>query len=288
MIRLYVDWPFNCYVILSFELGIDRTIICWKLFESLNLVNSKILIMLFSREKVALVKVFISHLNCCDAGHDNPQYVTENRRRAMEKINFPLTSMISLKMVHGNAVAIVDESWDNMDILEADAVITKQKHVVLAADSADCPIVLLADEQAAIIGLVHAGWKSAKLNILEKTIEQMILLGANQNNISAVIGPCIAKTSYEVSPEFYQQFLVDSGDNHIYFSPSQKQGHFMFDLLQFVKDKLIRLTLKTITAIDLDTYTNEEFFFSCRRSFHRGDSDFGGHLSCIYFAQQTS
>lgn len=90
---------------------------------------------------------------------------------------------------------------------------------------------------------------------------------------------------YQVSSEFHQQFLLDSSDNLIYFSPSKNHGHFMFDLLQFVGDKLNKLTLKSVTAIGLDTYMNEELFFSCRRAHHRGDSDFGGHLSCVYFNQ---
>lgn len=111
----------------------------------------------------------------------------------------------------------------------------------------------------------------------------MILLGANQNNIFSVIGPCVTKNSYEVSYEFYQQFLLDSDDNHVYFSPSKKHGHFLFNLLEFVRNKLSKLALKSVTSIDLDTYTNEDLFFSYRRSYHKGDSDYGGHLSCIYF-----
>ena len=228
-------------------------------------------------------KGYYNSLNCNDTGADDPENVKENRRRALKKLKFSLESMITVKMVHGNKVAVIDESWDEKNKPEADAMVTRQRNIVLASDSADCPIVLFADEQAEIIGLTHAGWRSAKLDIIKKTVEEMILLGANQNNILAVIGPCIAKNSYEVSSEFHQQFLLDSNDNHVYFSSSNKHAHFMFDLLQFVRDKLAKLALKSITAIDLDTYTNEELFFSYRRSYHKGDADYGGHLSCIYF-----
>lgn len=239
----------------------------------------------FFTRKGGISKGLYNSLNCNDTSADDPENVKENRRRALKQLNVPLESMITVKMVHGNKVIVVDESWDNENRPEADAMVTRQKNVVLASDSADCPIVLFADEHAEIIGLTHAGWRSAKSDIIEKTVEEMILLGAKKNNIFAIIGPCIIKNSYEVSSEFHQQFLLDSSDNLIYFSPSKNHGHFMFDLLQFVGDKLNKLTLKSVTAIGLDTYMNEELFFSCRRAHHRGDSDFGGHLSCVYFNQ---
>lgn len=225
---------------------------------------------------------YYNSLNCNDTSKDNPENVKENRRRALKQLNLPLESMITVKMIHGSKVAIVDGSWDSKNRPEADAMVTREKGIVLAADSADCPIVLFADDQAKIIGLAHAGWRSAKADLIEKTIEEMLLLGANKNNILSVIGPCISKKSYEVSSEFYREFLLDSDGNHVYFSPSKKEGYFMFDLPHFVRNKLSKLALKSVTSIDLDTYTNEALFFSYRRSCHQGDSDYGGHLSCIY------
>lgn len=222
-------------------------------------------------------------LNCNDMGEDKPDNVQENKRRALAYLNRPVESMITVSMVHSNQVAIIDKSWDTHSRPEADAMVTKLKQVVLASDSADCPIVLLADEQAEIIGLAHAGWKSARLGIIENTVEKMLGLGAKRNQIIAVIGPCITKESYEVGSTFYQQFLLDNDQNEIYFCSSEKDGHYLFDLLNYVKDDLIRLALKSVSAIGLDTYANEDLFFSCRRAYHRNEPDFGGHLSCIYF-----
>lgn len=50
----------------------------------------------------------------------------------------------------------------------------------------------------------------------------------------------------------------------------------MFYLLHFVKNKLMALHLKSVSTIGLDTYSNEELFFSCRRAYHRKEADFGG------------
>ncbi|KTD47280.1 hypothetical protein Lrub_2202 [Legionella rubrilucens] len=57
----------------------------------------------------------------------------------------------------------------------------------------------------------------------------------------------------------------------------------MFDLLNYNKDKLLRYHLKLVTALGVDTYSNKELFFSCRRSYHQEEPDFGCHLACIYF-----
>ena len=220
-------------------------------------------------------------LNCAVDSLDDAQSVLDNRQRAMAHLSFSLNALVSVNNVHGNQVALIEQMGDQQKT-DADAMVTKLKKVVLASDSADCPIVLFADKQAEIIGLAHAGWKGAKLGIVEKTVEKMIFLGANQDNICAVVSPCITQNSYEVSEEFYQQFLAERHNNEVYFIQSKKQGHFLFDLLNYVQDKLRRLSLKSVTAIGLDTYSNEELFFSCRRAYHQGETDFGGQLSCVY------
>lgn len=248
-----------------------------KEFSRLNSVGHA-----FFTRQGGISKGVYDSLNCCFKGNDNPKHVTENRRMAVEQLKFPLQAIRSVEMVHGDAVLVVNQSWQNHNQFQADAMVTNQKHLILATDSADCPIVLLADVQAKVIGLAHAGWRSAKIGIIEKTIEHMILLGANKNHISAVIGPCITQDSYEVDSNFYQQFLLERDENQTYFEPSKNYGHHMFNLPNYVKDRLSQLKLQSISTINLDTYTNEDLFFSCRRACHRKENDFGGHLSCIF------
>ena len=236
----------------------------------------------FFTRKGGVSKEHYAALNCSYMCLDKPELITENRRLAMAKLNFQLNSLVTVKNVHGNQVVVVDEPWTEQNKPNADALVTKLKNIVLASDSADCPIVLFADEQAEIIGVAHSGWQGAKKGVVENTVAQMVLLGANQQHICAVISPCITQNSYEVGPEFHQQFLSETQANTQYFEPSIKQGHFMFDLLHYVKDKLLRLKLKSVSVIGLDTYANDDLFFSYRRAFHKGEPDFGGQLSCIY------
>ncbi len=237
----------------------------------------------FFTRKGGVSEGYYRSLNCSSSCSDKPEHIKENIRRAMAYLNKTVDSFTTVKNIHGNQVVVVETQWLPGKEPQADAMVTCLPNIVLASDNADCPIVLFAEEQSGIIGLAHAGWKGAKLNIIENTVAKMVSLGAKQNNISAVISPCISQDSYEVNSEFHQQFLLINRANTSYFAPGEKSGHFQFNLFQFVKDKLLRLALKSVTAIGLDTYKNEDLFFSCRRAYHQGDADFGGQLSCIYF-----
>jgi len=222
-------------------------------------------------------------LNCSYTTPDSPDNVRENRRRVMSHFGLSLDALVTVKNVHGNQAVIVDRLWSEQQKPQADAMVTNQRKIMLGTDSADCPIVLFADEKSHVIGLAHAGWRGAKNGIIESTIEKMISLGAKTQHMIASISPCIAQDSYEVSEEFHQQFLDEHDNNEIFFRPSIKENHFHFDLPSYVKNRLLKFNLKLISnEVAFDTYPDEKRFFSCRRSFHRGEDDFGGHFSCIY------
>lgn len=220
-------------------------------------------------------------LNCAYASKDDAVKVRENRRRITSHFGFSLESLVTVRNTHSNKVVVVDQVWLENEKPEADAMVTKQREVILGSDSADCPIVLFVDVRASVIGLAHAGWRGAKNGILESTVTQMASLGATPGNIVAAISPCISQDSYEVGDDFYQQFVCDSLDNRCYFKKADNLNHFMFDLPKYVKDCLMRLKLGSVGWIGIDTYADKRFF-SCRRSYHAGEDDFGGHFSCIY------
>ena len=222
-------------------------------------------------------------LNCAYPSHDDSEAVQENLRRALAHLGHPLSSLATVRNVHGNTAVIIDQVSPDAPKLLADAMVTKQPQLILGSDSADCPIVLFAAEEAKVIGLAHAGWKGAKSGILEATLDKMKILGAKPQQITAAISPCIAQNSYEVSFDFYQQFLDEDSANQQYFKDAQQARHYFFDLLAYVKNRLQQLGLKSVSAeVALDTYSDEKRFFSYRRARHRNEPYFGGHLSCIF------
>ncbi len=81
---------------------------------------------------------------------------------------------------------------------------------------------------------------------------------------------------------FKKQFCEESANNKRFFESSKKDNHFLFDLCEYVKHRLIKQGITHISSVDIDTYQDEARFYSYRRSTHKKESDYGCHLSCIY------
>ncbi len=106
-------------------------------------------------------------------------------------------------------------------------------------------------------------------------------LGAKRERITAAIGPCISQPSYEVGPEFKPRFLAADPGNETFFEPSQRAGHWQFDLPAYVAHRLRQSGVGAVETIPLCTYVHEADFFSYRRTTHRKEPDYGRQLSAI-------
>ncbi|MBT4490901.1 MAG: polyphenol oxidase, partial [Rhodospirillaceae bacterium] len=105
--------------------------------------------------------------------------------------------------------------------------------------------------------------------------------GAARQRIATVVGPCIAQATYEVGPEFKAEFLRKDRSYEKFFVPSTKADHHQFDLAGFVMARLALLGLGPSHDLALDTYADDELFYSYRRSCHRDESDYGRQISAI-------
>ena len=56
---------------------------------------------------------------------------------------------------------------------------------------------------------------------------------------------------------------------------------FLFDLRGFINEKISSLGIKNIENIDMDTFSEKEFFYSYRRSCLNNEKDYGRCLSVI-------
>jgi len=131
-----------------------------------------------------------------------------------------------------------------------------------------------------VIGAAHAGWKGALTGVLESTIEAMEKLGAERGGMVAAIGPMIRQPSYEVGDEFVERFIDADAENAVYFVPSARDGHAMFDLAGFIRARLENAGVLMIDDLGVDTYSDERFY-SYRRSVHRKEADYGRHVNAI-------
>lgn len=130
-----------------------------------------------------------------DMGHGG-QYVfevsaeVEARRRAV--VDLP---WVWLRQVHGHRVVTAARAGDGAGS-RADAAVTAQAGCPLAVLTADCAPVALASEEG-VVGAVHAGWAGLAGGVVQRTVEEMVALGARADSIVGLLGPCIRPECYE-------------------------------------------------------------------------------------------
>lgn len=128
---------------------------------------------------------------------DDPAAVSANRDRLARLIGLPADAVQWMRQVHGTGVAVVREpgtaEHDGVDVM-----VTDRPGLALAALSADCVPVLLADPGAQVIGVAHAGRVGAAAGVLDAALAAMSGLGARPERIEALLGPAVCGACYEV------------------------------------------------------------------------------------------
>ncbi len=211
---------------------------------------------------------------------DDPAKVQENRRRMAEHLGVAPEQFLNVHQVHSPDAVIATGAWQGPSRPKADAIVTRHEGLAIGVTTADCGPVLFVDPNARVIGAAHAGWKGALTGVLESTIEAMERLGADRGRMVAAIGPMIRQESYEVGGEFVARFIEADAENALFFLPSKREGHAMFDLAGFIRMRLENAGVLMIDDLGLDTYSDERFF-SYRRSVHRKEPDYGRLVHAI-------
>lgn len=251
-----------------------------KRLEAANLKATNIAHGFFGREGGVSTGIYES-LNCGPGSKDDPLAVAENRRRVADALG--AESLQSLSQVH-SAIVHVMPGWEGK--LEGDGMVTKTPGLALGILTADCAPVLLADARAGVIAAAHAGWKGAIGGVLEATVAAMEALGADKSRIQAAIGPCIAQADYEVGFDFRDQFLAQGGLRmRRFFIPSDKEGHYRFDLEGYAAFRLECCGVAGVEKLGVSTYPPENGYFSYRRTTHRGEPDYGREISAIVLSR---
>lgn len=226
-----------------------------------------------------------AELNCGGRGTAEPEAVVdENRRRVAVQLDIVPASLVSVHQVHGPGVVTVDRPWEADARPKADAMVTRRPGIGLGILTADCAPVLFADARAGVVGAAHAGWKGAFAGVLQATVAAMEALGARHEHIVAAVGPAIAQPSYEVDAVFRARFIEKEPQYARFFSAADSSGHYLFQLPEFVEFQLAVAGITMVDQLSRDTYREEEYFFSYRRSVHRGEPDYGRQISVIALA----
>lgn len=233
----------------------------------------------FTRRGGVSTGVYAS-LNGGRGSRDEPAAVARNLALMAEALGVAPNHLLVPYLTHSPDCLIVDAPF-GADRPRCDALVTRTRGLALGVTGADCGILLFSDSGAGVIGAAHAGWKGAFTGVLESTLQRMEEAGASRPAIRVVLGPTIAKESYEVGPEFRDRFLTQAATNARFFEASGKPEHFRFDLPAYIGARLAAEGVGEFHNLALDTYAGEERFYSYRRSVHRGEPDYGRLVAAI-------
>ena len=198
------------------------------------------------------------------SNHDDLERNLKLLQWQFEKINF-------VSQIHSNQVLVIDSEkkiQPRQGLAKADAIVTNLKNLAIAVVTADCGAIILQDQKHEVVASVHAGWRGAKSGIIENSLQQMLNLGAKKENISAKIGPMIRQQSYQVSQDFYDDFLREDNDFTRFFIADEVPEKYLFDLPAFIKNILQQQGVSDIVDREIDTYQNCDKVASYRKFCH--------------------
>lgn len=189
---------------------------------------------------------------------DDPEAVSENRRRLREAARLP-AEPLWLEQVHGTNVVV--HEGPVVPGPRADAAVAFAPGRVCVVMTADCLPVVLADRVGTRVGVAHAGWRGLAGGVIEATVEA---LGSSGRDLVAWLGPAIGPTAFEVGPEVRAAFVATDARAAGCFVPNAR-GRDLADLQGLARLALGRLDVEVVGACEECTLLDPARHFSHRR-----------------------
>lgn len=214
----------------------------------------------------------------------NTDNITENRKKLAAFLNCGLEDFICACQSHSsnfNKVTHADKGRGSvtMDtaIPDTDALYTFEPDLLLCCFTADCVPVILYDETAGLVGVIHSGWEGTVREITPKVLEHLIRFeNCSPCDMHVFIGSSLSQAKFEVDKDVYGRFkALGYADEFIYYNDQTRKYHIDN---QFVVKRQCRLQGIPADNISVDrtcTYTDPDGFS------YRQDKNCGRHLSFI-------
>ena len=138
--------------------------------------------------------------NLGDHVGDDPADVAANRARVARELGVAEDRLVWMNQVHGAQVTVVDGPRDGA-VPATDALVTATPGLVLCVLVADCVPVLLADHETGVVAAVHAGREGVRRGVVPAALSAMASLGARARHVTALLGPAVCGSCYEVPEE---------------------------------------------------------------------------------------
>lgn len=150
----------------------------------------------------------------------------------------------------------------------ADAAISRRAGRVLGILTADCLPVVLADGEAGIVAVAHAGWRGLAAGVLEATVAAMRGGRSGERlRLRAWIGPAIGRDAFEVGDDVRE--AMGARGAFAFRSKAGAPGKWWCDLTALAADRLQGLGVDDIAAAGVCTVQDDRWY-SFRRDGRTG------------------
>ncbi len=187
-----------------------------------------------------------------------------NRQASLENIRarYPSLELIKLRQTHSDIVRVHSRALSAHG-LEGDAIVSREKNVILAMSTADCLPVMVAQPATGWMASIHAGWRGVANGIVPKTLKTLVGESGVADDLHVWIGPHILFPSFEIGADVLSQILSSAPT----FVPTEGQqralpeNKFLLDLSAVVTAQIREagITPKTLWVSTEDTLTTPRY-----------------------------
>ncbi len=231
---------------------------------------------LFTTREGGVSTGIFSTMNLSYTRGDEKEAVDENYRRVAACLDVSTEDMVCSDQTHTDHVRLVTAADRGKGVVkpkdykDVDALITREKGIVLCTFFADCVPLFFVDPVREAIGMSHSGWRGTVQKIGKKTVEAMEEhFGTNPRDVHAAIGPSICQDCYEVSEDVIEEF------RKVFSEPVWKDlfypgvpGKYQLNLWEANRRIMLEAGIpeENIEVTDICTCCNPELLFSHRAS----------------------
>ena len=149
------------------------------------------------------------------------------------------SNLVRAHQVHGASVLVRRASevapgaGTPHDRPDADILVSDDRRLALAIQTADCVPLLMADRRTGAVAAVHAGWRGLAARVPVVAVEALTReFGSRPADLVVAIGPSISAALYEVGVDVRERFAA-SGCSVVqvatWFADADRPSHWHFD-----------------------------------------------------------
>jgi YfiH family protein len=199
--------------------------------------------------------------------------VVENRKRVCSTIGASTRRFVAMQQAHSANVFVLKsedsiggfDSWQGA-LENVDAIVTSLHNVTLLIVAADCAMALFFDPVENVLGLVHAGWRGALMNVFSKTLQTMSReYSTKPVNVYVGIGPTISSRNYDVAKHIIYRFRRVYSRDIIETFYRFESGKYFLNIESILLFQLREMGVTNVESANLCPAENLHLFYSHHR-----------------------